>query len=112
MENRERGWKGRTGAIVFPSCYYKASSLGYTMRRDNPSLFFHEFHLRLPLSSFLSSSAFFSFSFIFFLARLCMRVEKRREIRVEEEEIASREFGEERGKRTRIIERKWSGAKE
>lgn len=74
MENRGRGWKGRTGAIVFPSCYYKASSLGCTMRRDNPSLFFHEFHLRLPLSSFLSSSAFFSFSFIlFFLARLCMR---------------------------------------
>lgn len=41
----------------------------------------------------------------------CTRGEKRREIRVEEEEIASREF-EERGKRTRIIERKWSGAKE
>lgn len=41
----------------------------------------------------------------------CTRGEKRREIRVEEEEIASREFGEERGKRT-IIERKWSGAKE
>lgn len=79
MENRGRGWKGRTGAIVFPSCYYKASSLGYTMRRDNPSLFFHEFHLRLPLSSFLSSSAFFSFSFIFFLARLCMRAHEKKE---------------------------------